>query len=286
MPARSDPPPAGDAGSTASAPAGDAATGPAEPRSAEPTGDAATKTVEPTVDRIWQLRRRAEKQTPWGRPVLGVFFALGFIVIANPDLLPGGFATALAALTGVAAVAVGSIIFWSRRASFRGHSGSAEAPAAPGHRWWRSPALAGPAMFFVVFLGNLVNLFDRWPVVLATAVVVGGLAALTLPRYETADHIHGTRLDNPPTLTAGTAAAVTDGRLSTDVLELLVLQHHTAERRISWCADVLGTDADDIRGRISRGRRWLELPATEVHDPATANWVRLSADGREALCYT
>ena len=270
MSARSDPPPAGDVGSTAPA---------------TPGGSAATGSAEPVVVRVWELRRRAEKQSPWARPALGVFFALGFIVIANPDLLPGGFATALAALTGVAAVAVAGIVLWARRASFRGHSGSAEAPSAPGHRWWRSPALAGPAMFFLVFLGNLIELFDRWPVILVTAAVVGCLAALTLPRYETADHIHGARLENPPTLSADAEAALAHGELPADVLELLTLQHHTAERRISWCADVLGTDTDDIRARISRGRRWLELPATEVHDPATANWVRLTSAGREALGY-
>ncbi|MFN3600224.1 MAG: hypothetical protein ACK4UY_02410 [Dietzia sp.] len=49
--------------------------------------------------------------------------------------------------------------------------------------------------------------------------------------------------------------AVADGDLATDVLELLVLQHHMGESRISWCADVLGTDVADIRGRIARGRR-------------------------------
>jgi len=70
------------------------------------------------------------------------------------------------------------------------------------------------------------------------------------------------------------------------VLELLVLQHHTGERRVAWCADVLGTDTADIADRISRGRRWLEFPATEVHDPARAAWIRLSAAGREALGYT
>lgn len=276
MSASSDPPPAGDAGSTAPAtPAGAGATEPATPAGAGG----------PIVDRVWELRRRAEKQGTWQRPALGVFFALVFAMIANPDLLPGGLATALTTLVGVTAVAVIGIVLWARRASFRGHSGSAEVPAAPGHRWWRSPALAGPAMYTLIFLGSLIDLFDHWPVIFATAAVVGCLTALSLPRYETADHIHGTRLEKPPTLTADAAAAVTDGRLSPDVLELLVLQHHTAERRIPWCAGVLGTDADDIRRRISRGRRWLELPATEVHDPATANWVRLTPAGREALGY-
>ncbi|WP_235026634.1 hypothetical protein [Dietzia lutea] len=271
------PAPAADAGPTAPAtPAGAGAT-----ESATPAGAG-----EPIVDRDWELWRRAERQGTWQRPALGVFCALAFVMIANPDLLPGGSATSLAAFVGVAAVAVVGIVLWARRASFRGHSGSAEVPAAPGHRWWRSPALAGPAMFTLIFLGNLIGMFDHWPVILATAVVVVGcLAALSLPRYETADHIHGTRLENPPALTADAAAAVTDGRLSPDVLELLVLQHHTAERRISWCAGVLGADVDDIRTRISRGRRWLELPATEVHDPATANWVRLTSAGREALGY-
>lgn len=246
----------------------------------------ATSASSATVDRVWERRRRAETRSRWSRPALGVFVTLAFVVIARPDLLPGGIPTALAAVGIIAAVAVTGSVLWARRSSIRGHSGSIEAPPSPGHRWWRSPALAGPALYALAFLGTLTGLFDHWPVVLGCAVAVGVTAAAGLvPRYETADHIHGARLENPPTLTVGAEAALADGELPPDVLELLVLQHHTGERRISWCADVLGTDVDDIRARIRRGRRWMELPATEVHDPATANWVRLSSDGRTALGY-
>lgn len=238
-----------------------------------------------TIARVWELRRRTEEQAGWQRPAVAVLAAAWFVVIVNPDLIPGGFPVALGGLVAVAAVAIGSIVMWARRASIRGHSGNVEVPDPPRRWWWRNPALAGPAMFAVAFLGNLIGGFDRWPVILGTAVVVGIAVAAALPRYESADHINGPRLENPPELTADAAAAVTDGELAPDVLELLVLQHHTGERRISWCADILDTDPADLRGRIARGRRWLELPATEVHDPASANWVRLSADGREALGY-
>ncbi|MEX6464805.1 hypothetical protein AB6N35_10730 [Dietzia cinnamea] len=243
-------------------------------------------TASRTVDRVGELRRRAEKQSRWSRPALGAFVTLTFVVIARPDLLPGGLLTALVALAIVAAVAVVGSVFWARRSSIRGHSGSIEVPRSPGHRWWRSPALAGPALYTLAFLGTLTGLFNHWPIVIGCAVAVGVAAAAGLvPRYETADHIHGARLEHPPVLTAGAEAALAAGELTPDVLELLVLQHHTGERRISWCAEVLGTESDDIRARIRRGRRWLELPATEVHDPATADWVRLTSTGREALGY-
>lgn len=250
-----------------------------------PASDPAPHSARATVERAWGRRRRAEKQPRWGRPAFGALVTLGFVVIANPDLVPGGIATGLTTLAGMAVALGVAALLRARRAGFRGHSGSVEAPAVPGNRWWRSPALAGPAVFTLVFLGNLVHLYDRWPTVLVIAAVVGCLVALTLPRYETADHIHGRRLENPPTLTAEARAAVADGQLLPGVLELMVLQHHTGERRIAWCADVLGTDVADIRDRITRGRQWLELPATEVHHPATADWVRLTAAGRRALGY-
>lgn len=244
-----------------------------------------TMLAESTIARVWERRRQAEKKPDWRRPIVGLLFAAGFVVIANPGLLPGGLPASLAGLVAVVAVAIGGIVMWARRASFRGHSGNVDAPDAPGRRWWRSPALAGPAMYFVVFLGNLIGVFDHWPVIIGCAIVVGCVAALVLPRYETADHLTGPRLERVPGLSAAGDAAIADGALPSDVLELLVLQHHTGERRVSWCADVLGTDPGGIRERIARGRRWLELPATEVHDPATAEWVRLTAHGREVLGY-
>lgn len=255
------------------------------PASGGPSPEEASADAAATVDRVWELRRRAEERPWWQRPAVGVLAATGFTLIANPALLPGGLAVSLTGLVVIVAAAVIAAVIAVRRASLRGHSGSIEMPEPPGHRWWRSPALAGPAVFTVVFLGNLVGAFDHWPILVATAVLVGIALVRTFPRYETADHIAGSRLQNPPELTADTAAALSDGSLATDVLELLVLQHHTGERRISWCADVLGTDAADIRDRIARGRRWLELPATEVHALATASWVRLSGEGRRALSY-
>ena len=263
---------------------GPAHTDPA-PTSSAPADVPSARTSATLVDRIWELRRRAEKRAGWQRPAVSVLVATGFTVIANPALVPGGFPTALTALAMVMAVAITGGVIGVRRASVRGHGGSVTAPDGPARRWWRDPALAGPAMFAVVFLGNLIGAFDHWPVILVGAIVVGFVAALVLPRYQTADHLTGPRLEHAPELSAAGGAAVAAGDLATDVLELLVLQHHTGERRIAWCADVLGTDVAEIRDRIARGRRWLELPATEVHDPATATWVRLTAMGREALGY-
>jgi len=46
---------------------------------------------------------------------------------------------------------------------------------------------------------------------------------------------------------------------------------------------VLGTSEADVRERVVRGRRWLEIPASEVHDLSTANWMRLTEAGRTVL---
>lgn len=264
--------------------AGDSAAGDTAARDSA-AGDFSAGLAGPTISRVWDLRKRAEQRGVWQRPVLGVLVAAGFAVIANPDLLPGGTPVAVGTFVLMMAVVIAGAVVWTRRSSIRGHSGNVDVPETPRRQWWRSPALAGPAVYTTVFLGNLIGVFDHWPVVIGCAVVAGFGFALTIPRYETADHIHGARLENPPVLSADAEAALVGGELTPDVLELLVLQHHTVERRISWCADVLGTDEADIRDRIARGRRWLELPATEVHDPANANWARLSAAGREALGY-
>lgn len=244
-----------------------------------------TVLAESTIARTWELRRQAENAPAWRRPLLGVLVAAAFIVIANPDLLPGGAPVALAGLILVVAVTVVSVVVGIRRASFRGHAGSVEAPDEPGRKWWRSPAMAGPAVFTLIFVGRMTGVFDHWPVIIGCAVVAGVAFALILPRYETADHITGPRLERLPSLSADGEVAVTDGELTPEVLELLVLQHHTGERRVSWCADVLGTDLTDIRERIARGRRWFELPATEAHRPKSADWVRLFTAGREVLGY-
>lgn len=241
--------------------------------------------AESTIARTWELRRQAEQAPAWQRPILGVLVAAAFIVTANPDLLPGGEPVAFAGLILVVAVTVVSVVIGIRRASFRGHTGSAEAPDEPGRKWWRSPAMAGPAVFTLIFIGRMTDVFDHWPVIIGCAVVAGVAFALVLPRYETADHITGPRLEHAPRLSADGEVAVADGELTPEVLELLVLQHHTGERRLSWCADLLGIDTADIRDRIARGRRWFELPATEAHRPKSADWVRLTADGRRALSY-
>ncbi|KAA0916957.1 hypothetical protein [Dietzia sp. ANT_WB102] len=249
------------------------------------TGAPTAGLAETTISRVWELRRQAEKQAGGTRVAVGALVAVGIVVIASPGLVPGGVATTLVGFLAVAAIAITGGFIASHRASVRGHTGTIESMGPLRHRWWRNPALVGPAIFTVVFLGNLFGVLDNWPVIIGCAVAMGCATALVLPRYETADHLTGSRLENPPELTTGTVTAVAEGELAPDVLELLLLQHHTGERRIAWCADVLNTEPADIRGRIARGRRWLELPATEVHDPAAAGWVRLTADGREALGY-
>lgn len=244
-----------------------------------------TVLTEPTIARTWELRRQAEQAPAWQRPILGLLVAAGFVVIANPELLPGGLAVAFAGLVIVMSTTVVGLVIWVRRISMRGHSGNAETPDALGRKWWRSPAMAGPAVFTLIFVGRMTGVFDHWPVIIGCAVIAGVAFALILPRYETADHITGPRLERLPSLSADGEVAVTDGELTPEVLELLVLQHHTGERRVSWCADVLGTDLAEIRERIARGRRWFELPATEAHRPKSADWVRLSTAGREVLGY-
>lgn len=268
------------------APASAAEAESAGPADASKAGSESTAAAASTIARTWELRRRAEKKTAWQRPVMGALGAIGFALVANPELLPGGTAIVLVAYAVVVVALIIIAVVAARRASFRGHSGSVEMPEAPGRRWWRRPELAPLLGFSLIFGGRAIGAFDHWPVIFACAAVAGVAIGGVLPRYETADHINGARLENPPVPTPDTVAAVDGGELATDVLELLVLQHHTGERRVAWCADVLGTDTADIADRISRGRRWLEFPATEVHDPARAAWIRLSAAGREALGYT
>ncbi len=244
-----------------------------------------TELVYATVDHAWRLRREAERHPGWHRPVAGVLAAVGFTVIAGAQFLPGGAGTSLRVFAALMALILIVAMVSIRRAGHRGHSGTVvELPGAE-RPWWRSPAMAGPAAFTLVFLGGLTGLFDHWPVIIGVAVVVGCLAARWYPGYATADAVTGPRLEHAPTLTADAVAAVSAGELDPDVLELLVLQHHTGERRVVWCAEVLDTTQEDIRGRARRGSHWFELPATEAHRPTEAAWIRLSAEGREALGY-
>ncbi|EYT63171.1 hypothetical protein H483_0108660 [Dietzia sp. UCD-THP] len=250
-----------------------------------PRRDVAAGDTGQAIARVWERRRQAERHGPWHRPATGVVAAAGFAVLARPDLAPGGLPTALGILGVMVAAGVVAVVVAARRASLRGPSGNREVPQPPGRPWWRHPALFGPAVFTAIFVGSVTGFYENVPVILGGAIAAGVLATLAIPRYETADHIHGPRLEHAPELSAEGMADVAHGDLSLDVLKLLVLQHHTGERRVAWCADVLGTGVADVRDRIARGRRWLELPATEVHSPATATWVRLSAEGRETLGY-
>lgn len=244
-----------------------------------------TELVDATVDRVWRLRREAERRPAWHRPVVGVLAAVGFTVIAGAQFLPGGAGTSLLAFAALMALLLIVAMVSMRRASHRGHSGTVVELPGVERPWWRSSAMAGPAIFTLVFLSRITGLFEHWQVIIGVAMVLGCLAARWYPGYETADSVTGPRLEHAPTLTADAVAALAADELPSDVLELLVLQHHTGERRVAWCADVLGTTQEDIRERVRRGRRWFELPATEAHRPTEAEWIRLSAEGREALGY-
>ena len=246
---------------------------------------APTELVDATVDRAWQLRREAEKRPGWHRPVVGVLAAVAFTVIAGAQLLPGGIGTALVVFAALIALVLIVATVSIRRASHRGYSGTVDELPGSSRPWWRSPAMAGPVAYTIVFAGGLTGLFDHWQVIVGVAVVLGCLAARWYPGYETADAVTGPHLEHAPAPTADIAAAVSAGELNPGVLELLVLQHHTGERRVAWCAEVLDTTPEDIRERVRRGRHWFELPATEAHRPTEAAWIRLSPEGREALGY-
>ncbi|MFI8695977.1 UNVERIFIED_ORG: hypothetical protein EDC92_12451 [Dietzia maris] len=255
------------------------------PFSAAPGISSGAEPVDATVGRTWQLRRGAEKHPGWYRPAFGALVAVGFTVIAGAKLVPGGTVTSVVIVALLVAVALIVAAVSTLRASYRGHTGLVNELPGSARPWWRSPAMVGTAAWTLVFLGGLAGLFDHWPVIVGIGVVLGCLAARWFPGYETADSVTGPRLEHVPTLTADAATAVAAGELTSDVLELLVLQHHTGERRVAWCANVLGTTQADIHGRVRRGRRWFELPATEAHRPTGAAWIRLSSEGRESLGY-
>lgn len=265
-----------DACETADADAPDAAT--------RPSADA-TELANATVDRTWQLRREAEKQPGWQLLAGGLLAASGFTLIAGAQFLPGGAGVALAVIGLLVVVMLAVVGFNVQRTSHRGHSGTVTPLPGVDRPWWRNPAAAGPAAFAVVFVGGITEVFDHLPFVLACGILLGLVFAKWLPRYETADPVTGPDLENAPALTAGAVRSVESGELTPDVMELLVLQHHTGERRVAWCAKVLDTTSEDIRERTRRGSNWLDLPATEAHRPTEAAWIRLSTEGREALGY-
>lgn len=241
--------------------------------------------AEDVIARTWQKRRAAER-TPRGVVVGMGLAAAGLVgVTVNPDEFPGSLP--VAAAVAAAMIALLGLMAWIvlRRLGARGHSGSLNvAPWGGGATpWWRSPVLLGPALVTAVFVGRMLGVFDHLAGILTMALLVAAGTAWAILATETLDPIYGHNPVDPPVLSGEARAAAGQGEPESDVLELLALQGHNSERRISWCAHVLDTDEADIRERIARGRRWLELPATDVHNLSTAKWVRLTEAGRRAL---
>lgn len=172
-----------------------------------------------------------------------------------------------------------------RRSGSRGHTGNLDVSPWGGSAtpWWRSPTMLTPVLFAAVFLGRPLGVFDQPAGIIVVAVLLGISTAWMIRASGMQDPIYGRDPDQPPVLGSDARSAVGRGELAPDVLELIALQAHTSERRISWCARVLDTSEAGIRERIARGRRWLEYPATDVHNLSTAKWVRLTEAGREVL---
>lgn len=171
------------------------------------------------------------------------------------------------------------------RSGSRGHTGNLDVSPWGGSAtpWWRSPTMLTPVLFAAVFLGRPLGVFDQPAGIIVVAVLLGISTAWMIRASGMQDPIYGRDPDQPPVLGSDARSAVGRGELAPDVLELIALQAHTSERRISWCARVLDTSEAGIRERIARGRRWLEYPATDVHNLSTAKWVRLTEAGREVL---
>lgn len=172
-----------------------------------------------------------------------------------------------------------------RRSGSRGYTGNLDVSPWGGSAtpWWRSPTMLTPVLFAAVFLGRPLGVFDQPAGIIVVAVLLGISTAWMIRASGMQDPIYGRDPDQPPVLGSDARSAVGRGELAPDVLELIALQAHTSERRISWCARVLDTSEAGIRERIARGRRWLEYPATDVHNLSTAKWVRLTEAGREVL---
>lgn len=190
---------------------------------------------------------------------------------------------------GIAVAMIGSLGLFAlnelRRSGSRGHTGNLDVSPWGGSAtpWWRSPTMLAPVLFAAVFLGRPLGVFDQPAGIMVFAVLLGIASVWLIRASGMQDPVYGHDPDHPPVLGDDARSAAGRGELDLDVLELIALQAHTSERRISWCARVLDTSEAGIRERIARGRRWLELPATDVHDPSTATWVRLTDAGREAL---
>lgn len=247
----------------------------------------AVELAEGVIVRTWRKRRAAER-TPLE---LGVEVGFGFAtavlfgVVVNPDEIPGSVPMA----AGIAATTIGILgllaLIELRRSGSRGHTGNLDVSPWGGSAkpWWRSPTMLAPVLFAAVFLGRPLGVFDQPAGIIVFAVFLGISSIWLIRASGRQDPVYGHDPDQPPVLGDDARSAAGRGDLAPEVLELIALQAHTSERRISWCARVLDTGEADVRERIARGRRWLELPATDVHDPSTATWVRLTEAGREVL---
>lgn len=241
--------------------------------------------TEDIIVRTWRKRRAAER-TPLGVEVGFGFASAGlFGVVVNPDKIPGSVPMA----AGIAVAMIGILGFLAlielRRSGSRGHTGNLDVRPWDGSAtpWWRWTTMLAPVLFAAVFLGRPLGVFDQPAGIIVVAVLLGIATAWLIRASGRQDPIYGRDPDQPPVLGDDARSAAERGDLDPDVLELIALQAHTSERKISWCARVLDTNEADVRERIARGRRWLEFPATDVHDPSTATWVRLTEAGRKVL---
>lgn len=241
--------------------------------------------IEGVVARTWRKRRAAERTLPAMSVGFGLATAVLIGVAVNPYEVPGGLP--VAATVGAVMLALLGLmaLVERRRSGARRHSGNLDitswsSSATP---WWRSPTLLGPAVVAAMIVGRALGVFEHPAGIIAFAVFVAVVTVWGIRASGSQDPIYGHDPAHPPILGDDARSAAVRGELEPDVLELIALQAHNSERKISWCARVLGTSEADVRERVVRGRRWLEIPASEVHDLSTANWMRLTEAGRTVL---